>query len=209
MTTRKLSSTILSSLAAACLMAPATLSAQTNMATTTVVLDVATDAGTLAYSRPDTATTGIHRGDSYVVSGYVYGGFSIPNGDTTANFAPDPAGSIGTILMTGIFGDDTVDGTPPTISSTHVFSLVNADGMVTQGLEGAPSQIRALLGGTGQYSGAVGQVTEEVLGTNGTGGYNLRFTFQLVQLNPVDNNATQAAKLENSRIQKARMKAKR
>jgi hypothetical protein len=43
-----------------------------------------------------------------------------------------------------------------------------------------------------------------VLGTNGTGGYNLRFTFQLVQLNPQNNSATQAAALLNSRIQKAR-----
>jgi hypothetical protein len=207
MTTTKLTYLIGSSILAGSLIAPAGLLADTTPSTTTVVLDVATDAGTLAYSRPDALTTGIHRGDSYVVSGFVYGGFSIQNGDTTDSFAPDPAGSIGTIVMTGIFGDD-MSSDPPVISSTHVFSLVNADGLITQGLEGASPQIRALLGGTGQYSGAVGQVTEEVLGTNGTGGYNLRFTFQLVQLNPQDNSATQAAKQQNAQVQKARTRRK-
>jgi hypothetical protein len=203
MTTHRLNSFILSSVVAGCLIAPAALSGQTNQ-TTIVVLDVATDAGTLAYARPDAVTTGVHAGDSYVISGFVYGGFSIPYGDTTDTFAPDPAGSIGTIAMTGIFADDGSDGNAPTISSTHVFSLVNANGLVTQGLEGASPVFRALLGGTGVYSGAIGQVTEEILGTNGTGGYNLRFTFQLVTLNPVDNSASQAAQLSNARLQKAK-----
>jgi hypothetical protein len=203
MTTPRLSFCILSSLLAGCLLAPVSLSADTTAQSNTIVFDVATDATTLAYSRPDALTTGTRPGDSYVVSGYVYGGFSIPNGDTTDTFAPDPSGSIGTILMSGVFGGD-MSGDSPLITSTHVFSLINADGLVTQGLEGFSSQIRALLGGTGQYSGAVGQVTEEVLGANGTGGYNLRFTFQLVQLNPQNNSATQAASLLNSRIQKAR-----
>ena len=61
----------------------------------------------------------------------------------------------------------------------------------------------ALLGGTGQYSGAIGQVTEQVLGTNATGGYNVRFTFQLVQLNPQDNSATPAAQAQRAKKAKA------
>jgi hypothetical protein len=203
MTTTRFASYILSSLLLGWLSSPATLSADTNPQTTTLVLDVATDAGTLAYSRPEAWTSGTRRGDSYVVSGYVYGGFSIQDGDTTTSFAPDPAGSIGTLIMTGIFSD-AVAGDPPVISSTHVFSLNNADGLVTQGLEGASPQFRALLGGTGQYSGSIGQVTEEVLGTNGTGGYNLRFTFQFVRLNPQDNSASPAAQLQKAQNPKAR-----
>jgi hypothetical protein len=203
MTTRRLTSYILSALLLGWFSLPATLSADTNSQPTTLVLDVATDASTFAYSRPDAWTSGPGRGDTYVVSGYVYSGFSIPDGDTTTSFAPDPAGSIGTIVMTGIFSDAT-SGDPPVISSTHVLSLNNADGLVTQGLEGASSQIRALLGGTGQYSGSVGQVTEQVLGINATGGYNLRLTFQLVQLNPQDNSASPSAQRQKAQSLKAR-----
>jgi hypothetical protein len=90
------------------------------------------------------------------------------------------------------------------ITTTHVLTLNNADGFVTQGLEGAFPQIRALLGGTGQYSGSIGQVTEELLGTNGTGGYNIRFTFQLVRLNPQDNSTTLTAQKQRAQSLKAR-----
>jgi hypothetical protein len=104
---------------------------------------------------------------------------------------------MGTIVVSATLISDAAAveaGESPTIAtSTHVFALDNADGLVTQGLEGVFPQIRALLGGTGQYSGAIGQVTEEVLGTNASGGRNLRFTFKLVRLNPQDNTATPAA----------------
>ena len=76
---------------------------------------------------------------------------------------------------------------------------------MTQGLDGAFPQIRALLGGTGQYSGSVGQVTQQLLGTNGTGGSNIRFTFQLVRLNPQDNSASQAAQTQAAQRLKARV----
>jgi hypothetical protein len=167
------------------------------------------DAGTLGYSRPDVPATGVRRGDTYVVNGFVYGGFSIPNGDTTATFAPDPNGSIGIIVMSGIVASDPTSdpaGNAPMVTTMHTFTLNNADGLVTQGLEGDFPQIRALLGGTGQYSGSIGQVTEELLGTNGTGGYNLRFTFQLVRLNPQDNSTTQSAQRQRAQSLKARQR---
>jgi len=173
---------------------PSPLSAQSR----TVVVDVALDARTLSYTRPDAWTSGPSRGDTYVLSGYVYNGFNIPDGDTTASFAPDSDASIGTILISGVFTASAAsigDGVTPSSSTTHVFSFYNADGLVTQGMEGVSPVIRALLGGTGQFSGAVGQVTEEVIGNNGTGGLNLRFTFQLVPLNPQNNDGTSAAVL--------------
>ena len=207
MTMSKLTPYILSSLLFGCLTSPATLSAQTNPPTDTLVVDVAMDAGTLGYSRPDVPATGVRRGDTYVVNGFVYGGYSIPNGDTTATFAPDPNGSIGIIVMSGIVASDPAtdpSGNAPMVTTMHTFTLNNADGLVTQGLEGAFPQIRALLGGTGQYSGSIGQVTEELLGTNGTGGYNLRFTFQLVRLNPQDNSTTQSAQRQRAQSLKAR-----
>jgi hypothetical protein len=39
--------------------------------------------------------------------------------------------------------------------------------------------VRAVVGGYGRYSGATGQVIQEVVGSNGTAGFNLRFTFTL------------------------------
>jgi len=108
MTTTRFTSHVLSSLLLGWLSSPVTLSSDTNTQTTTLVPGVSTDAGTLAYSRPEAWTSGT-RGDSYVVSGYVHGGFSIPDGDTTASFAPDPAGSLGTPVMTV---SDAVTGHP-------------------------------------------------------------------------------------------------
>jgi hypothetical protein len=40
-------------------------------------------------------------------------------------------------------------------------------------------RIHAIVGGTGKYDGANGEVREEVLGTNGSGCFNLRFQFSL------------------------------
>lgn len=201
MTKNRLNSLILSSLLLGGISFPAVLSAD-QMPTATVVLDVSIDGGTLAYSRPDAAANGAHRGDSYVVSGWVYAAFSIPDGDDASSFLPDPTASIGSVVMNGILVDDP-NSDSPMISSTHVFVLENADGLVTQGLEGAAPQFRALLGGTGQYSGAIGQVTQQILGTNATGGYNIRFTFQLVQLNPQDNSMTPQARTQQVRKLKA------
>ena len=174
---------------------------------TTMVLDVALDANTLSYSRADAATSGPQRGDTYVVNGFVYPAFSIPGGDATLSFTPGADGSVGTIVITGIFTSDAAalaPGDTPAKASTYVFALDNADGLITQGMDGGYPQIRALLGGTGQFSGAIGQVTEELVGTNSTGGTTLRLTFQLIRLNPQDNSATSAALKQAAAKQKAR-----
>ena len=57
--------------------------------------------------------------------------------------------------------------------------LDEGSGIITEGLEGTGTEVRAVVGGFGKYSGATGQVTEEVLGSNAAGGLNLRFTFSL------------------------------
>jgi hypothetical protein len=174
---------------------------------TTLVLDVALDAGTLSYSRADAATSGPQRGDTYVVNGFVYPAFSVPGGDATASFTPGNDGSVGTIVITGVFMTDATalaPGDAPAMASTHVFALANGDGLITQGIDGGYPQIRALLGGTGQFSGAIGQVSEELLGTNSSGGATLRLTFQLIRLNPQDNSATSAALKQAATKQKMR-----
>jgi hypothetical protein len=173
----------------------------------TVVLDVALDAGTLSYSRAEAATSGPQRGDTYVVNGFVYPAYSIPGGDATLSFTPGMDGSVGTIVISGVFMSDAAGLAPGdalVTTSTHVFALDNADGLITQGMDGAYPQIRAMLGGTGQFSGAIGQVSEELLGTNSSGGATVRLTFQLIRLNPQDNSATSAALKQAAAKQKMR-----
>jgi hypothetical protein len=40
-------------------------------------------------------------------------------------------------------------------------------------------RVHAIVGGTGRFKGATGEVTEHVIGNNSTGAFNLRFTFRI------------------------------
>ena len=64
--------------------------------------------------------------------------------------------------------------------------LDEGNGVITEGLEGTGSEMRAVVGGYGKYSGATGQVIQEIAGSNDSGGYNLRFTFTLKVSSPQD-----------------------
>jgi hypothetical protein len=167
-----------------------------------LVLDVAIDNKTLSYSRTDAWGSGPVRGDTFIVTGRIFAGGAIPDGDTTFTFAPDSDGSIGSVVSTGMFTTDAATiaaGAPLYLSTTHLFQLDSGDGMVTQGLEGVITAVRAVIGGTGAYSGGIGQVTQQVLGTNASGGQNLRLTFQIVQMNPQDTSTVQSMRKAKSR----------
>lgn len=49
-------------------------------------------------------------------------------------------------------------------------------------LEGSVTTWRVVLGGTGPCSGASGEVIQETLGSNSTGLFNFRFTFEFTHL---------------------------
>jgi len=76
-------------------------------------------------------------------------------------------------------GAEIASGARHSSASTHILMLDEGSGVVTEGLEGNGTEVRAVVGGYGRYSGATGQVILEVLGSNGTAGFNLRFTFTL------------------------------
>src|SRR5215831_10790376 len=100
MTRLKFTLQLLSSLLIGCLTAPAGWGADgkpraANDPGSALVLDVALDGQTLNYSRLDASGAGPIRGDTFIITGKVYAGGSIPDGDTTYTFAPDPEGSIG------------------------------------------------------------------------------------------------------------------
>lgn len=62
---------------------------------------------------------------------------------------------------------------------TVVYLPDDGDSIVTDGLEGNGTILRAVTGGTGHFRGYVGEQRQEFLGFNSTGGVNLRVTFIL------------------------------
>jgi hypothetical protein len=148
----------------------------------TITLDVAMDASSARASRPDWSITGPLRGDTFVSGGLVYAGGLIPDGDTTATFAPSDDSRLGALVVRGQYiadGAEIAAGARHSVASTHIFMLDEGSGVVTEGLEGTGSEVRAVVGGYGRYSGATGQVIQEIVGSNGSAGSNLRFTFTL------------------------------
>jgi len=130
---------------------------------------------------------GVKRGDTFIVQGKIFPGGTIPAGGAfgaAGVWSPDHAGSIGTWICRGTFdasGPDILAGHLPMVYTTQIFQLAGKDGLWTDGPEGGTT-LRAVTGGTGQFSNARGQVTQDTLGVNSAGtsqDFNLRETFSL------------------------------
>jgi hypothetical protein len=163
--------------------------------TRALVFDVAIDGRTWRYDTGpnpfdpfSVAVLGaVRRGNSFVVQGKVYPGGTIPIGGDFSNpssFGPDSPGSIGLWICRGVMnfdGSQILAGQAPHAITTQIFALPNG-GLWTDGPEGGISVIRAVTGGTDQYSGARGEVRQDPLGVNSAGTskhFNSRFTFAL------------------------------
>ena len=158
--------------------------------TITLTLDVAMDASSVRAGRQDWSVTGPLRGDTIVSNGLIYAGGTIPDGDA-ATFLLTDDGRLGAIVSRGQYiadGWEIASGAPDSVASTHLFMLDEGSGVITEGLEGSGPQVRAVVGGYGRYSGATGQVTEDVVNFNTSGGANLRFTFTLKVTSPQDSS---------------------
>jgi hypothetical protein len=126
------------------------------------------------------------RGDAFVVDGKIYPGGTILQGGTPQSPGPfnlDTApGSLGGWICRGIFLVNFADiaaGASIHVNTTQLFEFTDGRGLVTEGLEGAVPTVRAVLGGMGRWSGANGEVRQELLGTNATGGFNVHLTFEI------------------------------
>jgi hypothetical protein len=149
-------------------------------------IDVAEDCNT-AHINPvdpsENTLTDVSPGDTIVVAGTIYPGGTLKSG--TQNNLPTDAGSIGQWLSRAVFMVDTnqfLGGTSPIADATMLYLFRNSSSsLVSEGL--VPnigfSEMRAVIGGTGPFSGAVGEVRHENIGTNGTSCFNYRFTFKL------------------------------
>lgn len=144
-------------------------------------LDVACNGGTLALNPADPTDPPFSCGDVAVVTGTIYSGGTLPAGVTTSN--PSAPGGLGTwrCLFASL-------AEPPLIGAiTYYFALVEngeESMLLVQGINshlfpGSVPRVHAVVGGTGKYEGASGEVREEVLGTNGSQCFNLRFQFSL------------------------------
>ena len=150
-------------------------------------LDMVLDRRTMTVQRIDPTATTPRRGDTFIVSGKLYPGGTIPAGGTPAEpltFDIDTLeGALGEWNCRGTFDNDLE---AIQMGARHVMTTVHyifddGDSMVSDGPEPAANPVvRAIVGGTGQYAGAQGQVFAERIGRNITGGGNFRFKFTFV-----------------------------
>lgn len=159
-------------------------------ASETLKLDVACDGGTLKINRSNDVELDapVRRGDPFIVQGRIYPEGTIEQGLS----GPHQEGSIGQWICRGWFYygiDEIAGGAVPHLVTTQLYLLDNFDGLVTDGMEGGITVVRAITGGYGRYAGARGQVTEAEVGGNDTtldfgGGitmpaFNIQFEFQI------------------------------
>ena len=89
---------------------------------------------------------------------------------------------IGAWVCRGTFSYDISEilaGAHPHLFATQYHIFNDGKSLVHEGPEGGAPQRRAIIGGTGGFSGAAGEVLEEPLGVNKTGLFNIRLTFKI------------------------------
>jgi hypothetical protein len=139
---------------------------------------------------PAAAPQDFSPGDTFIQDGNVYPAGMIPRGKT--NFDPNTPGAIGKYRARGTWTINTANferaaahdqqASPDMASATEMYSLLDgksllmADGTLPNAYFSAD---RVLLGGTGSFRAAVGEVHEENIGENKEGLCNLRVTFVL------------------------------
>ena len=137
---------------------------------------------------PAEGQTLFSRGDTFIVSGSIYPDGSIPSGIAE----PDPnARVIGKYRERGTFTGNTaafnrsIAGDPALhiiAFATESFSLPDDNATIlTDGIwpNARKSAYRVVLGGTGRFSGVVGEILEENIGENHDGFCNSRVTFKI------------------------------
>jgi hypothetical protein len=156
-----------------------------------LVLDVACLGDTLAadFGAALDAPAGDFRGVGFFVEGLIYRAGTIPNGP---GFDPGSATAIGTWLCRGWFILHSGRPLPHVISTQeYMLGIVSPENptprnqLVSSGTEGGvPLAVRSVIGGTGRYRHARGEVDQHLIGTNttilnviGEPAPNLRFAF--------------------------------
>ena len=127
-------------------------------------------------------------GSTFITQGYIYpaGTLTESNG-VNADGSPEfPDQVIGEWICRGwLYGDGAHTTSGPMVVSTQIFDFGDGDGqatIVSDGYELADIGEwvdRAVIGGTGPFTGAEGGSQQTLLGLNATEGVNLQFEFDL------------------------------
>jgi hypothetical protein len=120
------------------------------------------------------------RGSFFVTEGNIYRAGTI-KGDG-ANFDPNTTGSLGRWFCRGthLVPASAIPAAAFWVHTAQAYLLPDdTRSLATEGIEGNGKVVRVVTGGTGKYSGFVGEQRQEFLGFNSTGGVNLRVTFIL------------------------------
>lgn len=155
----------------------------------TFTLDNACDLRTRRANSVNPMATAGMRGDTSIINGKLFTGGTIPPGfDRAFDLDGNAAYSIGTWRCIQVVLNDPAPGNfelPLTGTVTYYFELEHGM-LVVQGLnshrppaQGGVPRVHSVVGGTGRFKGASGEVLEEVIGNNNTGAFNLRFTFRI------------------------------
>jgi hypothetical protein len=127
-------------------------------------------------------------GSPFITQGYLYPAGTLDNTDgINPDGSPEfPDKVVGTWNCRGwIYGDIMNEDGLPTAVTTQIFQLgekYSHQTIISEGFEFmAPGSVfsRAITGGTGDYQGASGQQTQEILGINEFMGMAMRFELQL------------------------------
>lgn len=154
-------------------------------------IDVACNGTTFLPTGP-TAGGAPAKGDAFVVKGYIYPAGTFKKYGAASGVNPDgspqfPDLVIGTWYCRGWFLQDVATvKSGPFVVTTQIYDFsVNGYGkqsLTSDGLELSDQNVkiaRAVVGGTGSFSGVKGQVEQTQIGANATGLFNLSFAFDL------------------------------
>jgi hypothetical protein len=148
----------------------------------TFTLDVAIDCRTWRFNQ-GIADSDVGRGDSFIANGKIFPAGTLGTGATGDPNAP---GSIGTFIETGTMAATLAEidaGKRPAFVGTWLHLLDDGRGIVAIGPH-PDSGPMAVIGGMGGLSGANGQISVDIIGTNSTGCPNIRSTFVLHKQRP-------------------------
>ena len=124
------------------------------------------------------------RGDGFVADGKIFPVGTLPSGDQ-ANDPNDP-GSIGNWVERGTMAATLAEilaGARPAFFATWYHFLDDGSALVADGPH-PESGPMAVLGGMGRFSGASGELSDEIIGWNSTGCPNLRLRITLEKRAP-------------------------
>ena len=153
----------------------------------TLTIDVAEDCTDIARNAVDPAEDpyDLAVADTIIVGGTIFPGGTLHPG--AQNNLPSDPGSIGhwksRAVMLANFNHltGTFSGSPIAMATMLYMLPDDSRSLISEGLvpDMGLSTKRAVIGGTGSFSLASGDVRLDNIGTNGTGCFNYRFTFRL------------------------------